>query len=109
MSDLTGRRIALIGGAGFIGHNMAIAMKERGAHVEVIDGLEVNNIVHYAALPPSDPYRNLYIKILLERLDLLAQHDIPLRRQDARDYNGLSPPLHQGPAGPDGHPPAGAP
>jgi nucleoside-diphosphate-sugar epimerase len=95
MSDLTGRRIALIGGAGFIGHNMAIAMKERGAHVEVIDGLEVNNIVHYAALPPSEPYRNLYIKILLERLDLLHQHEVPLRRQDARDYNGLSRQLNE--------------
>jgi len=90
MSDLTGHRIALIGGAGFIGHNMALAMKARGAHVEVIDGLEVNNIVHYAALPPSEPYRNLYIKILLERLDLLHEAGVPLRRQDARDYNGLS-------------------
>ena len=90
MSDLSGRRIALIGGAGFIGHNMALAMKERGAHVEVIDGLEVNNLVHYAALPPDEPYRNLYIKILLERLDLLHNAGVPLRRQDARDYNGLS-------------------
>jgi len=90
MPDLAGRRIALIGGAGFIGHNMAIAMKELGAHVEVVDGLEVNNLVHYAALPTSDPYRNLYLKILLERLDLLSAAGVPLRRQDARDYNGLS-------------------
>jgi nucleoside-diphosphate-sugar epimerase len=95
MSDLSGRRIALIGGAGFIGHNMAIAMKERGAHVEVIDGLEVNNIVHYAALPPDEPNRNLYIKILLERLDLLHRAGVPLRRQDARDYNGLSRQLNE--------------
>src|SRR4051812_37088051 len=95
MSDLSGRRIALIGGAGFIGHNMALAMAERGAHVEVIDGLEVNNIVHYAALPPSEPYRNLYIKILLERLDLLEKAGVPLRREDARDYNGLSRQLNE--------------
>lgn len=95
MSDLEGRRIALVGGAGFIGHNMALAMKERGAHVEVIDGLEVNHLVHYAALPPSDPYRSLYLKILLERLDLLHNAGIPLRRQDARDYNGLSHQLNE--------------
>ena len=95
MSDLDGRRIALIGGGGFIGQNKAIAMKERGAHVEVIDGLEVNHLVHYAALPPSEPYRALYLKILLERLDLLPAAGIPLRRQDARDYNGLSQHLNE--------------
>jgi nucleoside-diphosphate-sugar epimerase len=95
MPELEGRRIALIGGAGFIGHNMALTMKELGAHVEVIDGLEVNNLVHYAALPPTDPYRNLYLKILLERLDLLHKADVPLRRQDARDYNGLSRTLNE--------------
>ncbi|MGH2893481.1 MAG: NAD-dependent epimerase/dehydratase family protein, partial [Solirubrobacteraceae bacterium] len=81
---------ALIGGAGFIGHNMALVLKERGAEVEVIDGLEVNHLVHYAATPSSVTNRDLYIKILLERLHLLEEAGIPLRRQDARDYNGLS-------------------
>lgn len=95
MTDLTDRRIALIGGAGFIGHNLALALKQRGATVEVIDGLEVNHLVHYAALPPSEPNRDLYIKILLQRLDLLADAGIPLRRQDARDYNGLSVQLNE--------------
>ncbi|HVW19104.1 MAG TPA: NAD-dependent epimerase/dehydratase family protein [Solirubrobacteraceae bacterium] len=87
---LDGRRIALIGGAGFIGHNMALRMRELGAHVEVIDGLEVNNIVHYSALSPDEPYRALYLKILYERLDLLHAAGVPLRRLDARDYHGLS-------------------
>jgi nucleoside-diphosphate-sugar epimerase len=90
VSNLSAHRIALIGGAGFIGHNMALALKERGAEVEVIDGLEVNHLVHYAATPSSVPNRDLYIKILLERLRLLEEAGIPLRRQDARDYNGLS-------------------
>ena len=89
-ADLAGRRVALVGGAGFIGHNLALALKERGAEVSVIDGLEVNNMVHYAALPPSDGNRNLYLKILLERLDLLAAADIPLERVDARDYHLLA-------------------
>jgi nucleoside-diphosphate-sugar epimerase len=90
MSNLSAHRIALIGGAGFIGHNMALALKERGAEVEVIDGLEVNHLVHYAATPSSGTNRDLYIRILLERLRLLEEAGIPLRRQDARDYNGLS-------------------
>jgi nucleoside-diphosphate-sugar epimerase len=95
MPDLDGRRIALIGGAGFIGHNMALAMKERGAHVEVIDGLEVNNLAYVAALPGDHPQRGLYLGILLERLQLLHEAGIPLRRQDARDYHGLSRQLNE--------------
>lgn len=90
MSNLSEHRVALIGGAGFIGHNMALALKERGAEVEVIDGLEVNHLVHYAATPSSGSNRDLYIRILLERLRLLEEAGIPLRRQDARDYHGLS-------------------
>ena len=89
-ADLAGRRVALVGGAGFIGHNLALALKERGAEVVVIDGLEVNHLVHYAAASPDDPNRKLYLKILLERLELLAEADIPLVRQDARDYHALS-------------------
>jgi nucleoside-diphosphate-sugar epimerase len=90
MTDLKTRRVAIIGGAGFIGHNLALALKERGAQVEVIDGLEVNHLVHYAALPTTEPNRNLYLTILLERLKLLEDAGVPLRRQDARDYHGLS-------------------
>jgi nucleoside-diphosphate-sugar epimerase len=90
MSELEGRRIALIGGAGFIGHNMALAMKARGAHVEVIDGLEVNHIGHFAGQPPTTPNRALYLGILFERLERLSEAGVTLHRQDARDYHGLS-------------------
>jgi nucleoside-diphosphate-sugar epimerase len=90
MSNLSAHRVALIGGAGFIGHNMALALKQRGAEVQVIDGLEVNHLVHYAATSSSGSNRDLYIRILLERLRLLEEAGIPLCRQDARDYHGLS-------------------
>lgn len=84
------RRVALIGGAGFIGHHLALELTRRGEHVEVIDSLEVNHLVHYAAQPPAFPNRDLYVKMLLERIRLLGDAGIPLHRQDARDYNGLS-------------------
>lgn len=90
MTDLQARRVAIIGGAGFIGHNLAIALKARGVEVEVVDGLEVNHLVHYASLPSAEPGRNLALAMLLERLRLLEEAGVPLRRQDARDYNGLS-------------------
>ena len=42
---------------------MALALKDRGAEVEVIDGLEVNHLVHYASLPSTEPGRDLYLKM----------------------------------------------
>ena len=89
--SIAGKRIALVGGAGFIGHNLALRLNERGAHVEVIDGLEVNNLLYYAALPrDTEPNRELYLKILNQRLDLINEAEIPLHRLDARDYDALS-------------------
>ena len=88
--DLQGRRIALIGGAGFIGHHLALALKERGAEVCVVDGLEVNNLLTYTALPPGSENRELYLAIINERFEKLHAAGVPLHVQDARDYNALS-------------------
>jgi nucleoside-diphosphate-sugar epimerase len=88
--DVAGKRIALVGGAGFIGHSLAIELKERGAEVHVIDGMSVNNLLHYTGLPPETPNRNLYIKIIQQRLDKLHAAGVPLVVQDARDYHALS-------------------
>jgi nucleoside-diphosphate-sugar epimerase len=44
-NELEGRRVALIGGAGFIGHNLALTLAKRGAKVDIVDGLQVNNLV----------------------------------------------------------------
>ena len=43
MNDLSNRRIVLIGGAGFIGHHLALHLKDKGAEVFVVDSLAVNN------------------------------------------------------------------
>jgi nucleoside-diphosphate-sugar epimerase len=83
-------KVALIGGAGFIGHHLALKLSRQGHQVEVVDSLEVNHLTHYAAQPPSFPNRDLYIKMLLERIDLINQAGIPLHAVDARDYNRMS-------------------
>lgn len=88
-ADLAGRRVALIGGAGFIGHNLALTLKRRGAAVEVIDSLQVNNLLSFTS-QPSGMQRDLAVSILNERLDLLRAADVPLHPQDARDYHALS-------------------
>lgn len=89
MRELEGRRIALIGGAGFIGHNLALQLKERGAEPFVIDSLMVNNWVSLAGDRKS-PFRDLYTSFINERLELLRDARIELDVVDARDYHALS-------------------
>lgn len=90
MSALTGRRIVLVGGAGFIGHHLALNLKEEGANVHVIDSLSVNNIYSFKQNIDSIPNGTLSLKILEERLKLLKERNIPLTEADSRDYNNLS-------------------
>jgi nucleoside-diphosphate-sugar epimerase len=89
-TSLQGRKVVLIGGAGFIGHNMALQLKRRGVDVQVIDGLQVNNLLTFSASAEVQTNRELYLKFIRERLDLLYADGIPLHAHDARDYHGLS-------------------
>lgn len=90
MTPLRNRRIALIGGAGFIGHTLALELARQGASVEIIDGLQVNNLLSFASSNINILNRDLYFRIINQRLDLLRQAEIPLHVQDARDYQALS-------------------
>jgi nucleoside-diphosphate-sugar epimerase len=83
------RRIAIIGGGGFIGHNLALHLKSLGADVHVIDGLEVNNMLSLMSNKDNVPYPRLMLQVVNERLNLLHQNDISLHVQDARDYHAL--------------------
>lgn len=87
---LHGRRVALIGGAGFIGHHLALELKRLGAEVEIIDGLTVNNLTSFASTAEHVPNRELYLHIINERIRLIREAGIPLHVQDARDYQTLS-------------------
>jgi nucleoside-diphosphate-sugar epimerase len=85
-NNLKGKKIALIGGAGFIGHNLALKLKELGAETHVIDGLQVNNLGAFTSDMGGDSNARLYIELIYERLDLLRRSEIPLHILDARDY-----------------------
>ena len=82
------KTIALIGGAGFIGHNMAIALKKRGHTPIIIDSLAVNNILSFTDSEIKN--RKLYWSILNQRMDLLHENDIQINIEDARNYNAMS-------------------
>ncbi|HZP68482.1 MAG TPA: NAD-dependent epimerase/dehydratase family protein [Pseudolabrys sp.] len=87
--NLSGKRIALIGGAGFIGHNLALTLNALGADVHVIDGLQVNNLGAFSNVV-NDPLKMLYLHLINERIELLRKNNIPLHVLDARDYHALS-------------------
>ncbi len=89
MNSLSGKRIILIGGAGFIGHNLALALRDAGADVHVADGLQVNNLGAFSNVI-GDPNKKLYLHVINERMRLLNEAGIPLHVIDARDYHVLT-------------------
>jgi nucleoside-diphosphate-sugar epimerase len=92
---LENRRITLIGGAGFIGHNLALELRRRGAQVDVLDSLQVNNLAWLAAPGAEIHNRDLSLRIVHQRLDLLREAGIEVVIQDARDYQAMARLLHQ--------------
>ena len=93
MSDLKkleGKKIALIGGAGFIGHNLATRLNSLGAEVHIIDGMQVNNLLSLVDNIDKLPYPDLSRAIINERTKILKNAKINIRVQDARDYHALS-------------------
>ncbi len=89
MIPLEGRKIALVGGAGFIGHNLALELARRGAKVDIVDSLQVNNLLAYATKMPDLFNRDLYLRIIHERLDMILGAGIGLHPIDAREYHAL--------------------
>ena len=89
MNMIANKSIVLIGGAGFIGHNLALTLKKAGARVTIIDSLHVNSLLSFASSNYDEENRDLYYRIINQRLDLLREAEIPINVQDARDYNVL--------------------
>lgn len=87
--DIKGKGIVLIGGAGFIGHNLALELRARGADVHIIDGLQVNNLGAFSNAP-ADRNKALYLHLINLRMQLLYEQGVPLHVVDARDYHALS-------------------
>jgi nucleoside-diphosphate-sugar epimerase len=76
--DLKGRSIALIGGAGFIGHHLAVESARSGANVHVIDRLPDGNV------------GGLYAALIRERLAALREAEVSLHVLDARESEALA-------------------
>jgi|TARA_B110000037_G_scaffold214511_1_gene270514 nucleoside-diphosphate-sugar epimerase len=82
------KKICLVGGCGFIGHNLALELKSAGHSVTVIDSLAINNILTFTGNDIKN--KNLYNSILNNRIDLLKKSSVDLLIQDAREYHAMS-------------------
>lgn len=88
VSELKGKRIAICGGCGFCGFNLALALKAVGVDVHVVDGFVVNHLATWVA--SNSLYRERYLGFLNGRLTQLRQADIPIHSCDLRDYHRTS-------------------
>lgn len=78
------RKVALIGGAGFIGHTLALKLTELGASVTIFDSFAVNNFVN-ALTDPERQNNPLYKAFLEERFKLLEAAGVELIVSNATD------------------------
>jgi len=82
--------VLLIGGAGFIGHSLAIELSKLGANVTIYDQLSVNNIVSLSIERRPIIEVQPYGMLIQERLTLLKENDIEIIIGDGRDKYQLS-------------------
>ena len=81
----------LIGGAGFIGHHLALALRTKGAEVMVVDNMQVNNIVNIVSDRSLDEARRqLYIQFMLDRFTLMREAGVHMENVDGRQLAELS-------------------
>lgn len=75
-------KVALIGGAGFIGSHLAVRLKNAGHDVLVLDNFAVNNLLAHL---DSDRF-----DVLSERLGMMKAAGVRMKVLDARDYHAMS-------------------
>ena len=85
---MSSKNILLVGGCGFIGHNLALYLKQLGHKPVIVDSLSVNNILSFVDNEIKN--KKLYSSILQNRIEILKKEDIQLIIQDARDYHAIS-------------------
>ena len=83
------KKIILFGGAGFIGHNLALKLSDLGHEVTVVDSLQINNIYYFKKLN-NDKKNSIYIRMLDERKKLLEKAKLDIIIQDLRDYHSVT-------------------
>ncbi len=82
------KKVLIIGGCGFIGHNLAVFLKKKKFDVTIFDSLSVNNYLSFKK--DSSTNKKYYLRILKERQKLIKKNKIKFILGDARDYKNIS-------------------
>ena len=94
-SFIKNKKITIIGGAGFIGHNLCLELKKKQAKVTLIDDLQVNNLYSLKKKNNSYPFPKLTKLILEERFKLLKKNKIKIFKIDAKNSKTLYETLYK--------------
>ena len=82
------KRVLIVGGCGFIGHNLGVFLKKKKFDVNIFDSLSLNNYLSFKK--DNIANKNYYLSILKERQDLIKKNKIKFIIGDARDYKIIS-------------------
>lgn len=77
------KKILIVGGCGFIGHNLALRLKKSNQDVIILDHLGVNNL--NSKKDKSIKNQKMYEAILNERIHLLKKNSIKIIIEDAKN------------------------
>jgi nucleoside-diphosphate-sugar epimerase len=89
--SLRHQRVMLVGGAGFIGHHLALELRRHGVETMVVDNLMLNNLVANVSDAGLDPLRRqLYHDFLMQRFELMRGAKAVIRNADARSMVDLT-------------------
>ena len=76
-SELQNDRVLLVGGAGFIGHNLAVGLSKVGVTVMVLDNLMVNSLFDNAFYDEGNLIkRQLNLHFLMSRFEIMRSYDV---------------------------------
>lgn len=85
-----GQKVLLIGGAGFIGHNLALELRRQGVEVDIADGFRVNSLLNLSIQGKETQDLEIYRDFLEERLELLNSAGAELFISNASDRYEVS-------------------
>ena len=93
---LKGERVLLVGGAGFIGHQLALDLRSIGVDTMVLDNLMWNSMIDNLFTADRDPIQEAaYRGFLLDRFQLMRDAGVKLFNGDARNLMDMSRAFHE--------------
>ncbi len=88
---MAGERVSLVGGAGFIGHNLALSLRQYGVEVQIVDNLMQNNMLANVSDTEIDDFRRqLNHNFLVQRFEKMRNAGVVMDNADARSMTDLA-------------------